>query len=119
MFRGLLIFVPSYLLGLGIGVVLLLLFKRRSGVGLLQSLELLAPLVVWEILSEFVGPGGTLSNALAEPFYLGLVGSATQGLRLIAPGSTRRQIVWRFQLSVLLCVLVGVIFALSFPDLPE
>lgn len=101
------------------GICLLLLLRRRSGIRFLESLELFAPLIVWEILSEFVGPGGTLANALMEPFYLGLTVSASQGVRLLFPGGTHLQVRTRFHSSVVFCILVGVGFALLFPDLPE
>ena len=117
--RGWLIILPSYALGLAPGLAVLLFARRRSRVRALPSTLLIVPVVVWGILSSLVGPGGTLANALLEPFYLGLTVSAIQGLRLIAPGTTEEQSRARFLISVVLSVVVTLVYVFAFPDLPE
>jgi len=105
-----------FLIGFAPGLWATSVFRERSGFRPWHPLLFLPALACWSVLSGYLGPGGSLTNAFAEPLYLGVVASALEIARLFLPRTSRHRLVlW----SAGITFLVAVGFVFFFPNLPE
>ena len=109
----------SYLSGLALPAIAVLLSDRRHLSWPAVLLAVVLPFVVWNGLSYVVGPSGTLTNALFEPLLLGL----TSGVSILAWTVLKRVRPNLSRLSQFHCAWINAAIALLlvflFPDLPE
>jgi hypothetical protein len=109
-------FLSVFFVGFTPGLWATIVFRDRSGIRPWHPLLFLPALACWSVLSEYLGPGGSLTNAFAEPLYLGVVASVLEIARLFLPRTNRHGLVlW----SAGITLLVAVSFVFFFPNLPE
>lgn len=113
------IILRMFLIGLLPGIVGLLIFRRRAGVRPRHAPLFVLPLLVWDFLSTRFGPGGSLTNAFAEPLWLGVSMSALLIVLIVYRSLKNPAGSGTFWAFLLLSCVVAVGFALFFPDLPE
>ena len=118
-FLGATIMVPFFFAGLLGGLLAAAVYPDRSGVPHWYMVAFLIPFLLWDVLSQFIGPSGSLSNAVMEPFWLGVAASVVQVLRLVFSAPSHGKARNRFLLSVAVVAGIAVGFAMWFPALPE
>jgi hypothetical protein len=111
-------FFSMFLLGFVPGLWATLVFRERSGFRYWHPLLFLPSFACWSVLSEHMGPRGSLTNAFAEPLYLGVVASSLEIARLLFPRrSSHRTLL--LLCSAGMALLAALSFVFFFPDLPE
>jgi hypothetical protein len=116
---GAIIILRLFAVGLAPGLLTSVVCWKRARIPIYYYLLLALPLIVWDVLSRFMGPGGSLANLVNEPLILGFGMSVILIARLVWPGSEPSEIRRRFLVSIALCIAVALAIVLFFPELTE